>query len=144
MTWAEGLKSRSKISTAGRHQPTKFVQSPSYLIRKSLRVGAGTGGQACAGGAGRGDGGGVVGRGAGATVAGAELGTGAGAGASTCLPARSCRIGTLSFMWACPTYRSNSSLLAWRRIACWSASGSLLKRNTSDGVLVMRAIPDGV
>jgi hypothetical protein len=105
-----------------------------YLIRRSLNVGGCAGGHACVGGGegvGR-DGGGVAGRGAGATVAGAELG--AGAVASTCLPARSCRIGTLSFVWACPTYRSNSSLLAWRRMACWSASGSLLNRNTSDGV----------
>jgi hypothetical protein len=110
-----------------------------YLMRISLNVGGGTGGHACAGGGGGvgRDGGGAAGRGAGATVAGAELGGGGVAGASACLPARSCRIGTLSFMCACPIYRSNSSLLAWRRMACWSASGSLENRNTSDGVRPM-------
>jgi len=79
-----------------------------------LNVGGGTSGHACAGGGGGvgRDGGGAVGRGAGATVAGAELGPGADAGTSAWLPERSCRIGTLSFMWACPMYRSNSSLLA--------------------------------
>jgi hypothetical protein len=49
------------------------------------------------------------------------------------LKMRSSRIGLRSFMWACPIYRSNSSLLAWRRIACWSASGSLLTRRSACG-----------
>jgi hypothetical protein len=66
-------------------------------------------------------------------LAGAILGAELGAGAAW-LPARSSRIGLRNFMWACPIYRSNSSLLAWRRMACWSASGSLLNRNMSDGV----------
>jgi hypothetical protein len=86
---------------------------PPYLIRTSLNVGGGTGGHACAGGgggAGRGDRGGAAGRWAGA-VAGAELG--AGAGASLRLTARC--IGALSFIWACPIYRSNSWSSAWRR-----------------------------
>jgi len=76
-----------------------------YLNRRSLKVGGCAGGQGSAcpgggGGAGRGDCGEGAGRGAGATVTGAELG--AGAGASACLPARSCRIGTRSFIWAWP------------------------------------------
>jgi hypothetical protein len=45
-------------------------------------------------------GGGAADRGAGAAVAGAELGTDA--GPSACFPACSWRIGTLSFVWACP------------------------------------------
>jgi hypothetical protein len=87
-----------------------------YLIRISPNVSGATGGHACAGGGGgsRGDGGGVAGRegGADGLSAGAELG--AGAGASACLPARSPRIGPLSFMWACPIYRSNSWAFALR------------------------------
>jgi hypothetical protein len=34
--------------------------------------------------------------------------------------------------------------LAWRRIAFWSAFGSLLNIETSLGVEMMRAIPAGV
>ena len=67
-----------------------------------------------------------------------------GALAAAALPPRSSRIGALIFWWACVMYRSNSSLLAWRRIAFWSASGSLENMETSLGVLVMRAIPRGV
>jgi hypothetical protein len=40
-----------------------------------------------------------------------------------------------------PEERSNSTLLAWRRMACWSASGSLENKNTSDGVRPIAARP---
>jgi hypothetical protein len=40
--------------------------------------------------------------------------------------------------------RSSSASWPWRRIAFWSASGSLKNIETSDGVLMMHAIADGV
>jgi hypothetical protein len=98
-----------------------------------LNVGGGTGGHACAGGGGGvgRDGGGVAGRGVGVTAVGGVLGVGAGAdargagtelgagaGPSACLPARSWRIGALSFVWAWLMYRSNSSAFAWPKMAC--------------------------
>jgi hypothetical protein len=88
----------------------------------------GGGGGADRGGVDAGAGAGAAGVGAGAIAAGA-------AGFSTTAsPLRSSRIGTLIFMWACPIYRSHSWAFAWRRKACWSTSGSLLNRNTSDGM----------
>jgi hypothetical protein len=75
---------------------------------------------------------------------GAGAGVGAAGGSSDRFSVRSCRMGARSFFSAWATYRSNSASVACRKIALWSASGSLLNIETSLGVLIMRVMPAGV
>jgi hypothetical protein len=50
-------------------------------------------------------------------------------------------MGALSFICAWETHCSNSVSVAWRKIAFWSASGSLLNIATSLGVLIIARSP---